>query len=67
MPGNDMIHLAVAMVILVLTHIFCLAAMTERKYSVRKTALIYGVFGVLFIGLTLVVPIQRSSVLPVQP
>ena len=50
-----MIHLATAMVILVLTHIFCLAAMTERKYSIRKTALIYGVFAVLFIGLTLAV------------
>ena len=40
MTGSDMIHLAAAMVILVLTHIFCLAAMTERKYSIRKTALI---------------------------
>lgn len=55
MTGNDIIHLAAAMVILVLTHIFCLAAMTERKYSVRKTALIYAAFGVFFIGLTLVV------------
>lgn len=55
MTGSDMIHLAAAMVILVLTHIFCLAAMTERKYSIRKTALIYGVFAVLFIGLTLAV------------
>ena len=55
MKGNDMIHLAAAMVILVLTHIFCLTAMTERKYSVRKTALIYSAFGVSFIGLSLVV------------
>lgn len=55
MTGNDMIHLAAAMVILVLTHIFCLAAMSERKYSVGKTALIYAVFGVFFIGLTLAV------------
>lgn len=55
MTGNDMIHLAAGMVILVLTHIFCLAAMTERKYSVRKTALIYAAFGVFFIGLTLTV------------
>ena len=55
MTGNDMIHLAAGMVILVLTHIFCLAAITERKYSVRKTALIYAAFGAFFIGLTLVV------------
>lgn len=55
MTGSDMIHLAAAMVILVLTHIFCLAAMTERKYSIPKTALIYAAFGVFFIGLTLVV------------
>lgn len=55
MTGNDMIHLAAAMVILVLTHIFCLAAMTERKYSIPKTALIYAAFGILFIGLTLAV------------
>lgn len=55
MTGNDMIHLAAAMVILVLTHILCLAAMTERRYSVRKTVLIYAVFGVFFIGLTLAV------------
>ena len=50
-----MIHLAAGMVILVLTHVFCLAVMTERKYSIRKTALIYAVFSVLFIGLTLAV------------
>lgn len=48
-----MIHLAVLMALLALTHIFCLAAMTERKYSVKKTALIYTVFGVSFVGLTL--------------
>ena len=50
-----MIHLVAGMVILVLTHIFCLAAMTERKYSVKKTVLIYAAFGVFFIGLTLAV------------
>lgn len=46
MTSNDMIHLAASMVILVLTHSFCLAAMTERKYSVRKAALIYAAFGI---------------------
>lgn len=42
-----MIHLAVHMTLLALTHIFCLAAMTERKYSIKKTALMYAVFVVL--------------------
>ncbi len=50
-----MIHQAGLMGLLALTHIFCLAAMTERKYSVRKTALIYAAFGAFFIGLTLAV------------
>ena len=50
-----MIHLAVSMVLLVLTHILCLSAMTERKYSIRKTALIYAAYAVYFIGLTMVV------------
>ena len=50
-----MIHMAAAMVLLVLTHIFCLTAMMERRYSVRKTAFIYGAFGIFFIGLTLAV------------
>lgn len=48
-----MIHLAVAMTLLVLTHILCLAAMTERKYSIRKTVLIYAAFAAYFIGLTM--------------
>ncbi len=50
-----MIHLAAVMALLVLTHIFCLVAMTERKYSIRKTALIYAVFSAFFIALTLTV------------
>lgn len=50
-----MIHQTVNMVLLALTHILCLAAMTERKYSTRKTALVYGVFGVCFVALTMVV------------
>lgn len=48
-----MINQAGLMGLLALTHIFCLAAMTERKYSVRKTVLIYAAFSVFFIGLTL--------------
>lgn len=42
-------HLAVISMILAITHIFCFAAMTERKYSVQKTALIYGALAVFFI------------------
>ena len=37
-----------------LTHILCYAAMTERKYSVRKTALIYALYAAFFLGSTLV-------------
>lgn len=61
MTGSDMIHLTATMVILALTHIICLAAMTERRYSVRKTVLLYGVFGVFFIGLTLAVSVLFGS------
>lgn len=50
-----MIHQAGLMGLLALTHVLCLAAMTERKYSIRKTALIYALFTVFFIGWTLVV------------
>lgn len=56
-----MIHLAATMVILVLNHIFCLVAMTERKYSIRKTTLIYAMFSVFFIGLTMVVMASFGS------
>lgn len=42
-------HLAVISMVLAMTHVFCFAAMTERKYSVRKTALIYGVLIAFFI------------------
>ncbi len=61
MTGSDMIHLTATMVILALTHIICLAAMTERRYSVRKTVWLYGVFGVFFIGLTLAVSMLFGS------
>lgn len=47
-----MIHQAGLMGLLALTHIFCLAAMTKRKYSIRKTVFIYTMFGIFFIGLT---------------
>ena len=35
-------QLAVGSILVAVTHILCFAAMTERKYSARKTALIYG-------------------------
>ena len=50
-----MIYQTVNMALLALTHIFCLAAMTERKYSTRKTALLYGIFGVCFVALTMAI------------
>ena len=46
-----MIHLTVLMALLAVTHIFCLAVMTERKYSLKKTLTVYTVFGVVFVGL----------------
>lgn len=50
-----MIHFVLSMTILALTHIFCLAAITERKYSAGRTAIVYAAFGVLFVGLTVTV------------
>lgn len=50
-----MIHQAGLMALLALTHIFCFAAMTERKYSVRKTVLAYALYIVFFIGWTIAV------------
>ena len=41
-----MIHLAAGMVILVLTHVFCLAVMTERKYSITRRRLLLWFSGV---------------------
>ena len=45
-----MIHQAALMALLALTHIVCLAAMTERRYSIGKTVLAYTLFTVFFIG-----------------
>ncbi len=47
-----MIHLALTMGLLALTHVLCLAAISERKYSVRKTILVYAAFCAVFIGWT---------------
>lgn len=50
-----MSHYAAIVGLLALTHICCLAVMTERKYSVRKTALIYALYAAYFVGCMLLV------------
>lgn len=45
----------VALTLAVLMHIVCFAIMTERKYSVKKTVLIYSVFFAVFICLVMLV------------
>lgn len=46
-----MIHLMVVMIVLALTHLLCFAMMSELKYSVKKTAAIYGITAIAFVGL----------------
>lgn len=46
---GEMNHLAVISILLAATHIFCFAVMTERKYSMKKTALFYGALIAFFI------------------
>lgn len=50
-----MIHYAAMVGLLALTHICCLAVMTERKYSLGKTVAAYAVFAAYFVGWTLLV------------
>ena len=45
-----MIHIFAAMVLLGISHLFSFWAMTELKYSVRKTALIYLGYFVMFVS-----------------
>ena len=45
----------IAAIAIVLTHTVCFVAMTEKKYSARKTALIYSLFCVVFVGAAVVV------------
>ena len=59
-----MIHQAALMALLALTHIVCLAAMTERRYSIGKTVLAYTLFTVFFIGWTLAVSIWFGAKSP---
>lgn len=42
-------HLVMTSLLMAATHIACFAAMTERKYSVKKTLLLYGLYAVFFI------------------
>ena len=46
-------HLVMTSLLMAATHIACFAAMTERKYSVKKTLLLYGLYTVFFIVWTL--------------
>ena len=45
----------IAAIAIVLIHTVCFAAMTERKYSALKTALIYSLFCVVFVGAAIVI------------
>ncbi len=47
-----MIHMIAAWILLGISHSFFFWVLTEPKYSVRKTALIYSVFCVVFVCLT---------------
>ena len=44
-----MIHMLAAWALLGVSHLFCFWAMTEPKYSVRKTVLIYSIFCAAFV------------------
>lgn len=50
-----MIHDAAMVGLLALTHVCCLAVMTERKYSPGKTVAAYAAFAAYCIGWTLIV------------
>ncbi len=46
-----MIHMIAAWVLLGISHLISFWAMTEPKYSVKKTALIYSIFCAVFVGI----------------
>ena len=50
-----MIHMIAAMALISITHTVCFAAMIERKYSIKKTAIIYALFCLSFVFLTIVI------------
>ncbi len=58
-----MIHIIAVPALIVLTHTVCFAAMTERKYSVLKTTLIYSLFCIIFACVAAIssIPFWKSS------
>ena len=58
-----MIHIIAVPALIVLTHTACFAAMTERKYSALKTALIYSLFCIIFACVAAIssIPFWKSS------
>ncbi|PWM65313.1 MAG: hypothetical protein DBX38_06760 [Eubacteriales Family XIII. Incertae Sedis bacterium] len=50
-----MIHMIAAMALISITHTVCFATMIERKYSIKKTAIIYALFCLSFVFLTIVI------------
>ena len=52
-----MIHMIAAMALISITHTVCFAAMIERKYSIKKTAIIYALFCLSFVLLAILVVI----------
>ena len=41
-------HLAVTSILTVVAHIIWFASMTERKYPIKKTVLLYGLYAIFF-------------------
>lgn len=48
-----MIHQLIALILTALMHIICFTVISERKYSVKKTVLIYSAFMAVFICLAM--------------
>lgn len=48
-----MLRIFIAMLLLGISHAVCFFVMTEMKYSARKTALIYGGYAVVFVGISM--------------
>ena len=57
-------HLAVISILIAAAHIVCFAAMTERKYTVGKTVLLYGLYAVFFTVWAVLAFVMLGSDLP---
>lgn len=58
-----MIHIIIVVTVLVCTHLFCFGMLSELKYSVKKTAVIYGITAVVFVSLvTLICYLFRENI-----